>query len=56
MRQLSNAYCIASTYFSTLSVLQGDFPSKVILSKVLPMYKADNQQFIQNYVYGHVPK
>ena len=32
-----------------LSVLQGDFPSEMKLAKVLPIYKADNHQLIQNY-------
>ena len=32
-----------------LSVLQGDFPSEMKLAKVLPIYKVDNHQLIQNY-------
>ena len=32
-----------------LSVLQGDFSSDIKLAKVLPFYKADNRQLIQNY-------
>ena len=40
---------LALTHFINLSVLQGDFPSEMKLAKVLPIYKADNHQLIQNY-------
>ena len=49
MKQVSNEYCIPLTYLINLSVLQGDFPSEMKLAKVLPIYKADNHQLIQNY-------
>ena len=49
MKQLSNKYCIPLTYLINLSVLQGDFPSEMKLAKVLPIYKVDNYQLIQNY-------
>ena len=49
MKQLSDEYCIPLTYLINLSVLQGDFPSEMKLAKVLPIYKADNHQLIQNY-------
>ena len=49
MKQVSNEYCIPLTYLINLSVLQGDFPSEMKLAKVLPIYKADSHQLIQNY-------
>ena len=49
MKQVSNEYCIPLTHLINLSVLQGDFPSEMKLAKVLPIYKADNHQLIQNY-------
>ena len=49
MKQVSNEYCIPLTYLINLSVLQGDFPAEMKLAKVLPIYKADNHQLIQNY-------
>ena len=49
MKQVSNEYCIPLTHLINLSVLQGDFPSEMKLAKVLPIYKADNYQLIQNY-------
>ena len=49
MKQVSNEYCVPLTHLINLSVLQGDFPSEMKLAKVLPIYKADNHQLIQNY-------
>ena len=49
MKQVSNEYCIPLTNLFNLSVLQGDFPSEMKLAKVLPIYKTDNHQLIQNY-------
>ena len=49
MKQVSNEYCVPLTHLINLSVLQGDFPSEMKLVKVLPIYKADNHQIIQNY-------
>ena len=49
MKQVSNEYCIPLTHLINLSVLQVDFPSEMKLAKVLPIYKADNHQLIQNY-------
>ena len=49
MKQVSNEYCVPLTDLFNLSVLQGDFPSEMKLAKVLPIYKADNHQLIQNY-------
>ena len=31
------------------SIIQGDFPEKLKLAKVISIYKADNEQHIQNY-------
>ena len=49
MKQVSNECCIPLTNLFNLSVLQGDFPSEMKLAKVLPIYKTDNHQLIQNY-------
>ena len=49
MKQVSNDYCIPLTHMINLAVLLGDFPSEMKLEKVLPIYKVDNHQLIQNY-------
>ena len=49
MKQLCNEYCIPLSYIINSSIIQGDFPEELKLAKVFPIYKADNEQHIQNY-------
>ena len=49
MKQLCNEYCIPLSYIINSSIIQGDFPEELKLAKVIPIYKADNEQHIQNY-------
>ena len=32
-----------------LSIVQGYFPDEMKLAKVLPIYKSENEQLVQNY-------
>ena len=49
MKQLCTKYCVPLTYIINLSITQGDFPEELKLAKVLPIYKNDDEQLIQNY-------
>ena len=49
MKQLSTEYVLPLTFIINTSIIQGDFPEQLKLAKVLPMYKADDEQLIQNY-------
>ena len=49
MKQLVSAYIIPLTYVINLSIVQGDFPDEMKLAKVLPIYKYENRQLVQNY-------
>ena len=49
MKQLDSAYIIPLTYMINLSIVQGDFPDEMKLAKVLPIYKSENEQLVQNY-------
>ena len=49
MKQLCTEYCVPLTYIINLSITQGDFPEELKLAKVLPIYKSDDEQLIQNY-------
>ena len=49
MKQFVNEYIIPLTYLINLSIVEGDFPDKVKLAKVLPSYKFENEQLVQNY-------
>ena len=42
-------YIIPLIYMITLSIVQGDFPDEMKLAKVLPIYKSENEQLVQNY-------
>ena len=49
MKQLVSAYIIPLTYKINLSIVQGYFPDEMKLAKVLPIYKVENEQLVQNY-------
>ena len=49
MKQLSVEFAVPLTYLIHSSIIQGDFPEELKLAKVLPIYKADDEQLIQNY-------
>ena len=49
MKQLVSVYIIPLTYVINLSIVQGDFLDEMKLAKVLPIYKYENEQLVQNY-------
>ena len=49
MKQLCNEYYIPLSYIINSSIIQGDFPEELKLAKVIPIYKADNEQHIQDF-------
>ena len=49
MKQCSNLYIHPLTHLINISISQGSFPEELKLAKVLPIFKADNKQLIQNY-------
>ena len=48
MKQLCTKYCVPLTYIINLSITRGVFPEELKLAKVLPIYKNDDEQIIQN--------
>ena len=42
-------YINPQTYLVNLSINQGIFPDELNIAKVLPIYKSDDKQRIQNY-------
>ena len=49
MKKLSNDYAIPLTHCINMSVIQGDFPDTLKIAKVIPIYKGDYEQMVQNY-------
>ena len=49
MKKLSNDYAIPLTHCINMSVIQGDFPDTLKIAKVIPIYKGDDEQMVQNY-------
>ena len=49
MKQLVNYYAVPLTHLINQSILQGYFPEEYKLAKVLPIYKSENEQLVQNY-------
>ena len=49
MKQLANYYAAPLTHLINQSILQGHFPKDLKLAKVLPIYKSDDEQLVQNY-------
>ena len=49
MKQLVNYYAEPLTQMINQSILQGYFPEELKLAKVLPIYKSENEQLVQNY-------
>ena len=49
MKKLSNDYAIPLTHCINMSVIQGDFPDTLKIAKVIPIYKGDDKQMVQNY-------
>ena len=42
-------YYTTNMHMINLSIVQGDFPDEMKLAKVLPIYKSENGQLVQNY-------
>ena len=49
MKKLSNDYVIPLTHCINMSIVQGDFPDTLKIAKVIPIYKGDDEQMVQNY-------
>ena len=49
MKQLVNYYAEPLTHMINQSILQGYFPEVLKLAKVLPIYKSEDEQLVQNY-------
>ena len=49
MKQCSKLYIHMLTHLINISISQGSFPEELKLAKVLPIFKAENKQLIQNY-------
>ena len=49
MKQLANYYAEQLTYLINRSILQGQFPKQLKLAKVLPIFKSEDEQLVQNY-------
>ena len=49
MKQLINNYAEPLTYLINQSISQGIFPEELKLAKVLPIFKCEDEQLVQNY-------
>ena len=49
MKQCINEYITPLTHLINLSINEGIFPDELKIAKVIPIYKSDNQQSINNY-------
>ena len=49
LKQCTDIYIDPLTHLINLSINQGIFPSKLKIAKVIPIYKSDDKQLIQNY-------
>ena len=49
MKQCIAYFVHPLTFFINKSIFQGTFPDERKLAKILPIYKNDNEQLIQNY-------
>ena len=49
IKQLVNYYTEPLTHLINQSILQGYFPEELKLAKVLPIYKSEDEQLVQNY-------
>ena len=49
MKQLANYYAEPLTHLINQSILQGHFPKELKLAKVLPIFKSEDEQLVQNY-------
>ena len=48
MKQLANYYAEPLTHLINQSILQGHFPKELKLAKVLPIFKSEDEQLVQN--------
>ena len=49
IKQCINEYITPLTYLLNLSINEGIFPDELKIAKVIPIYKSDNEQSINNY-------
>ena len=49
MKQLGNYYAESLTHLINQSISQGLFPEEMKLAKILPIYKSDDEQLVNNY-------
>ena len=49
IKQLANYYAEPLTHLINQSILLGHFPKELKLAKVLPIFKSEDEQLVQNY-------
>ena len=49
MKQLGNYYAEPLTHVIIQSISQGLFPEEMKLAKILPIYKSEDEQLVNNY-------
>ena len=49
MKQIVHVYVRPLTYLINMSLTQGIFPEELKLAKVIPIYKSEDEQLLQNY-------
>ena len=49
MKSVSEEYIKPLTYLINKTIIQGHFPEELKLARVIPIYKGENDQLIQNY-------
>ena len=49
MKQLGNYYAEPLTHLINQSISQGLFPEEMKLAKILPIYKSEDEQLVNNY-------
>ena len=50
MKMLTKVYIKPLTYLINISIKQGIFREELMLANVIPIYKSDDKQLIQNYI------
>ena len=50
MKQLANYYAEPLTHLINQSISHGHFPKELKLAEVLPIFKSEDEQLVQNYI------
>ena len=49
MKQCVETYVKQLTFLINMSITQGNFPNELKIARVIPLYKGENTQLIENY-------